>query len=231
MKIKSTLSMLPLVMLCSSLFGQTNWVSRFLEGYPRLQPPQLTVPVTVTPVSSGMVRNGAVWLTTEDIIRLVLQNNRELAVSRIVPVSSLYSIASLFRPFAPNFHVIGASTRTTSPSSNVLAGAVSLVQMTHDYRLGFDQTLLTGTNYSIDVEFNRSSSNSVFTVYNPAYNGKISYAIAQHTLRDFGERVNSHQIRIARNNEKVSELDFELQIIDLVAQALQSYWDLVLAAE
>src|SRR5439155_13292931 len=32
MKIKSILSMLALVMLCSSSFGQTNWVSRFLEG-------------------------------------------------------------------------------------------------------------------------------------------------------------------------------------------------------
>src|SRR5207249_6727861 len=135
--------------------------------------------------------NVAVSLATEDIIRLVLENNRELAATRILPVSSLYSIMSLFRPFQPNFHVIGATTRTTSPSSNVLAGAVSLVQMTHDYRLGLDQTLLTGTQYNIDLEFNRSSSNSVFTVYNPASNDTISYAMTQHTLRDFGERVNS----------------------------------------
>jgi len=232
MKIKSMFRTLAWVMLSTSSFGQTNWVSRFLEGYPRPQAPQATVPISVAPLSlSGMVRNGAASLTTEDIVRLLMENNRDLTVSRIAPVSSLYSIASLYRSFQPNFHVIGTSTRTTSPSSNVLAGAVSLVQMTHDYRVGVDQALLTGTNYSVDFDFNRLSSNSVFTVYNPAYNGKISYAITQHALRDFGERVNSHQIRIARNNEKVSELDFELQTIDLVAQALQSYWDLVFAAE
>jgi outer membrane protein len=232
MKIKSIFSVLALIVVCTASFGQTNWVSRFLGAYPQPQALQGRVPVTIGPVSlSGMVRNGALSLTTEDIVRLLLENNRDLTVSRIVPVSSLYSIWSLYRPFQPNFHVIGALTRTTSPSSNVLAGAVSLVQMTHDYRVGFDQTLLTGTSYSVDFDFTRSSSNSVFTVYNPAYNGKISYAITQHVLRDFGERVNSHQIRIARNNEKVSELDFELQIIDLVAQALQSYWDLVFAAE
>src|SRR5438105_14920294 len=119
MKIKSLFSMLTMVMLCTPAVGQTNWVSRFLEGYPQPRAPQ--------------VHNGAVSLTTEDIIRLLLENNRDLTVSRIVPVSSLYSITSLFRPFQPNFHVIGAATRTTSPSSNVLAGAVSLVQMTHDY--------------------------------------------------------------------------------------------------
>src|SRR5262245_23472881 len=138
MKIKSILSMLALVMLCTPSFGQRNWVSSFLQGYPGSRATQVTRPVAVAPPSlSDMVRNGAVSLTTEDVIRLLLENNRDLTVSRIVPVSSLYSIWSLYRPFQPNFHVIGAASRTTSPSSNVLAGAVSLVQMTHDYRVGF----------------------------------------------------------------------------------------------
>src|SRR4029078_32790 len=115
------------------------------------------------------------------------------------------------RQFQPNFHVIGNLNHTTSPSSKVLAGAASLVQLTHDYRIGFDQMLQTGTLYTVDFNFSRNSSNSVFTVFNPAYNGAVSYAITQHLLRDFGRQVNSHEIRIARNNEKISELDFELQ--------------------
>ena len=121
MKIKSILSMLAVVMLCSSSFGQTNWVSRFLEGYPRPQSPPGTAPATVPAVPlSGMVHNGAISLSTQDIIRLLLENNRDLTVSRIVPISSLYSIASLFRPFQPNFHVIGAATRTTATAQRIV---------------------------------------------------------------------------------------------------------------
>ena len=36
--------MLAVVMLCSSSFGQTNWVRRFFEGYPRPQSPPGTAP-------------------------------------------------------------------------------------------------------------------------------------------------------------------------------------------
>jgi outer membrane protein TolC len=50
-------------------------------------------------------------------------------------------------------------------------------------------------------------------------------------MRDFGRQINSRSIRVARNNEKISEVQFERQLIDIVAQAQRSYWDLVFAAE
>jgi outer membrane protein len=173
----------------------------------------------------------ALPLTTQDVVRMLLESNRDLTVSRAVPLSSMYSVASLYRPFLPSFYSSGNFTRTTNPSSNVLAGAASLVELTFDYKAGFQQLLDTGTSYSAEFEISRSSSNSIFTVYNPAYNGTLRYRFTQHLLRDFGRQVNSRQIRIARNNEKISELDFELQIIESVSDALQSYWDLVFAAE
>src|SRR5439155_23121469 len=77
---------------------------------------------------------------------------------------------------------------------------------------------------SVDFDLNRTSSNSafnlfnLFNLFNPSYNGLITYSFTQHLLRDFGRAVNSHQIRIARNNEKISELQFELQIMDLITQ-------------
>ena len=181
--------------------------------------------------SAALQQSAAVSLTTVDVIRLLLENNRDLTVSRAVPLSSAYRIPSAYRPFQANFHVVGDLSHTTTPSSNVLAGAASLKQLTHTYTAGFDQVLETGTAYSANFDFTRSSSNSVFTVYNPAYNGTIRYAISQHLLRDFGRGVNTSGIRIARNNEKISELQFELDVIDSVTRALNSYWDLVFAAE
>src|SRR5207237_6142823 len=118
-----------------------------------------------------------------------------------------------------------------TPSRSQLSGAASLVQLTHDYRVGIDQTLQTGTIYSVDFDLNRSSSNSAFNLFNPSYNGLITYSFTQHVLRDFGRSVNSHLIRVAKNSEKISELQFELQIMDLVTQSQQSYWDLVFANE
>src|SRR5437660_9774730 len=39
------------------------------------------------------------------------------------------------------------------------------------------------------------------------------------------------QIRVAQNNQKISESQFERQLIDLISQAQRSYWDLVFSAE
>jgi len=223
--------LLSLMLICSTSFGQTDWVTRFLSRYSVENFRQSSGPAGIAPAGPAAAAGSSISLTTEDMIQLLLEHNRDLTVSRTAPVSSFYSITSVTRPFQPNFHIIGTLNHTTSPSSNVLAGAASLVQLSHDYRVGLDHALQTGTTYTVDFDVARNSSNSVFTVYNPAYNGSIKYTITQHLLRDFGRAVNSHEIRIAKNNEKISELDFELQIIELVTQALNSYWDLVFSAE
>jgi outer membrane protein TolC len=78
---------------------------------------------------------------------------------------------------------------------------------------------------------NRNSSNSTFSTLNPSWQGSLRYSFTQHLLRDYGRRNNSRQFQVARNNQKISEVQFERQLIDLVAQAQRSYWDLVFASE
>ncbi len=227
-----TISNFLLIMLftSSTAAAESNWVQRFLDRYHAPQAPA-AIGASGPGSLAAMVQSGAVSLTTEDIVRLLLENNREVIVNRLAPISSVYAITSLIRPFEPNFHITGSVNRTKTPSRSQLTGAPALNQLTHDYKVGFDQTLETGTIYSVDFDLNRSSSNSAFNLFNPSYNGLITYAFTQHLLRDFGRGVNSHQIRIARNNEKISELQFELQVIDLITQAQEAYWDLAFADE
>ena len=97
--------------------------------------------------------------------------------------------------------------------------------------MGFSQSLATGTNVAIDATMNRNSSNSNFSTLNPSWNGSIRYSFTQHLVRDYGRLNNTHLIRAARNNEKMSETQFERQLIDLVAQAQRTYWDLFFSAE
>src|SRR5437870_11509074 len=78
---------------------------------------------------------------------------------------------------------------------------------------------------------NRNSSNSAFNTFNPSYTGLLRYSFSQHLLKDYGRVNNRRQIRVAQNNQKISESQFEKQVIDLVALAERSYWDLVFAAE
>src|SRR5262245_26038332 len=200
--------------------AETNWVSRFLERY-RPSPDD----------STQLVQNGAIPLTTAEVVRLLLVNNRDLIVNRLAPLSSLYSVETFFRPFEPNIHFNATVDRTKSPSRSQLIGAPALNQLTHNYTVGVDQTLETGLAYSADFTMNRASSNSSFNLFNPSWAGSTTFSMTQPFLRNFGRNINTHQIRIAQNNEKISQIQFETQLITLISQAEESYWDLVFNRE
>jgi outer membrane protein len=99
------------------------------------------------------------------------------------------------------------------------------------YNIGFAQTLTTGSIVGVDATMSRSSSNSNFSTLNPSWTGSLRYSFTQHLAQNFGRDVNLHSVRVAQVNQKTSESNFERSVIDLVAQAQRSYWDLVFAAE
>ena len=51
--------------------------------------------------------------------------------------------------------------------------------------------------------------------------------MTQNLLQGFGRAVNGRNIRVQKNNLKVSDLQFQLQVITTVSAALNLYWDLV----
>jgi len=208
-----------------------NFVTDFLKRY---QPAQVTFPAsTVVPQRnvSDLVRSGQLPLTMGDLINLILQNNLDVSVNRLSPFSSQYLIDSLYRQFEPTFHIQATVGRNTQAGTTVLAGATNPSTLSGQYSVGFSQNLLTGTIIGIDASMNRTSSNSSFSTLNPSWNGALRYSFTQHLMKDFGRLNNSHNIRVAQNNQKMSEVQFERQMIDLVAQAQRAYWDLVFSAE
>ncbi len=212
--------------------AQLNFVERFLQRY---RPSPAELPARAGEGSQqalpGLIRTGALQLTVSDVIDLMLDNNLDIGVNRISPRSSHYLIDTLYRPFEPTLRISTTITRDSAPSTTQLAGAASLRQLRGQYSVNFTQTLPTGTDIGASVSLNRNSTNSTFNTLNPSYTGLIRYQFNQHLLRNFGVFNNSRQIRVARNNQKISEFQFERQLIDLVTQAQQLYWDLVFTAE
>jgi outer membrane protein TolC len=99
------------------------------------------------------------------------------------------------------------------------------------YNVSFTQALATGTSLTVDASMNRLESTSNSNLFNPSYNGQIVYTVGQHLLRDAGRLANTRQILIGQNNEKMSEVAFEIQLTNLLVQAQKSYWDLVFAGQ
>ena len=211
---------------------KSNFVTDFLKRYRPANVQFSNQPTVIPPQDlADRIRSTQLPLTMGDLINLILQNNLDVGVNRLSPLSSQYLIDTLYRPFEPSIHLQATVNRNTTPATTVLAGAASPTTLTGAYSVGYAQSLMTGTIIGIDAAMNRSSSNNNFSTFNPSWSGSLRYSFTQHLLRDFGRATNAHLIRVAKNNEKISEVNFERQLIDLVAQAQRSYWDLVFAAE
>jgi outer membrane protein TolC len=229
MKIKSLLSLAFLTILAAApLRAEQNWVEDFLQRY---RPTVATsTPSTASPARVAPVfQTGTLPIMMQDVINLMLEYNLDIQSNRLGPRSSYLQSLVFFRTLQPSIRFAGTVTRDTSASTSQLNGATALSQLRHFYAVNFSQALAQGTSLAVDMTMNRNSSNSSNATYNPSYTGNLRYTIGQKLLRDRGSLVNTRQIRIAQNNQKISETQFEIQVTNLLVQAQRAYWDLVFA--
>jgi outer membrane protein len=217
----------------TTLSAQSNWVGQFLNRYKpaKIDLPNAAILQTSDEPWQVMVRQGSLPISISDIIRLMLASNLDVTVNRYSPLTTEYLLNTLFRPFEPTLRISAQAIRSTTPSASQLQGASSLSQLIHQYSIGYGQTLQTGTQVGVNFNMNRNSSNSAFSTFNPSYSGNIKYSLSQPLLQNYGRAINNHLIRIAQNNHNMSQIDFEMQTIDLVTAAQQMYWDLVYQRE
>jgi outer membrane protein TolC len=75
------------------------------------------------------------------------------------------------------------------------------------------------------------AQNSGRNDFNPSKSINASLNVTQRLLQGFGKAVNNRNIRVSKNNIKVSELVFQQQVITTVSSVISLYWDLVSANE
>ena len=120
----------------------------------------------------------------------------------------------------------------TQPISNVsIYGVQTLQQNTTMGNVGYSQAFPTGTTFSAVFDNARQSTNSPRSYLNPTLNSYYHIAFQQQLLAGFGFGPNLRFLRIAKNNQKISDQAFKLQIVTTITQIANMYWDLVAAYE
>lgn len=128
----------------------------------------------------------------------------------------------------PQFFANANFQHNTSPLSNtVLSQTTSLTNDARTFQTGVSKAFLTGTSTQVSFYTSRSRVNSPANLLNPATTAFIDFSITQSLLQGFGRAVNDRNIRVAKNNMKVTDLQLKLQVITTVSAILNLYWDLV----
>ena len=235
---------------------------------------------TNTPRLESLLRGGNLYLSVQDVIALVLENNIDIAIQRYGPVLArevlrrtsggglLRSVGTPIYPGPVSVSTLGVSVsavglaesgsgvssgggivvgygtpppnldpflfafgnfqHNTTPLSNIiLSGVPSLLNNSRNFQFGYGQTFATGTSTQLVYGSFRSSLNSPVPILNPYTQGFLDLFITQELLQGFGRTVNNRNIRVAKNNMKVTDLQVRRQVITTVSAALNLYWDLV----
>jgi len=112
-------------------------------------------------------------------------------------------------------------------SNTILTGTTALVQDIRAYQTQYAQNWIFGLGAQVSYSSQHIKVNSQSFTLNPYTSGNLDLQITQNLLQGFGSAVNGRNIRVQKNNLKVTDLQFKLQVITTVSAVLNLYWDLV----
>ena len=95
--------------------------------------------------------------------------------------------------------------------------------------MSYSQAFPTGGGIQVIWNNNRQTFNSPNQALNPQITSYVQFVAQQQLLAGFGLGPNLRFLRIAKTNQKVSDIAFKAQVIATVTQICDLYWDLVSA--
>jgi outer membrane protein TolC len=105
-------------------------------------------------------------------------------------------------------------------------GVPSLRTVTTNGDFIYRQAFAPGTRLKVLLYNQRQSANSPFFNLSPSLSTTFEFQLTQPLLAGFGFLPNTRYIHIAKNNQRISDLAFQGQVIATVTQIENLYWDL-----
>jgi outer membrane protein TolC len=144
-------------------------------------------------------------------------------------VSSTLGTGVVVPEFDPQISATGYVDHTAELPTTLFGGA-NLYRHNSVYGdFGYTQNFSTGTSFQLDWVSQRRTTNGTFDFLSPALTTRMAVTVTQQLLAGFGLGPNLRFLRIARTDQKISDIAFRAQVIATVTQICDIYWDLVSA--
>ncbi|MBZ5676910.1 MAG: TolC family protein [Acidobacteriia bacterium] len=215
---------------------QAHWYSGFTKNYrTRYIPP---ISVSNSGRADSLIRAGNLYLSLADAIAMALENNIDVEVSRYgYPLAD----ASLLSAQASNGAGVSYDPAFTSTvnwarnaqiqTNSVTAGGQSVNTTDIGTRnFGIQQGFATGGTATLGFNNNSSTTNNTNAIFLPSYNSGLSLQANQPLLQGFGLAINTRNLRVAKNNIRLTDYQFEQQLNTTLNTVISTYWNLVSSA-
>lgn len=183
---------------------------------------------------TGVGPDNKLSLTLNDAVRLALENNNDIEITRgdvRLAGTSLRSVEGVYDPvlrlspqfstsILPNASVIGGSTRNPGAITETSwRGGASISKL---FSFG-------GGQYEVFSTTGRTTTNSILTQLSPQYSNEIGIGFSQPLWRNRGIDRYRHEIRVQQKRLDQSDAEFRRKAIEIIAAVQQAYWELVFA--
>jgi len=140
-------------------------------------------------------------------------------------ISQVGTVAQTYDPAIQEATTFG---HRTVPSSDSVQSVTSvLIQGQRSYSASYQQGFVYGGSASVSYTDHYQNENAPTDVTNPSVFPTLSISIQQNLLQGFGVAVNTKDIRVAKINVGISDLNFKTQVMRTVSSVLGSYYALV----
>ncbi|PYS91825.1 MAG: hypothetical protein DMF64_10825 [Acidobacteria bacterium] len=197
---------------------------------PNYQAPARPLPA---PDRVGVNVNDQLPLALNDAIALALKNSNDIDESRINVQIAEFNLLAARGVYDPLFSSEDYYERSTTPTSSSIGGggtrgAVTQVDETGSARLG-GFSPIAGGSYQFDFSSTRLTTTNQNVRLNPQFPTAFTFTYTQPLLRGLRFDANRHGIEVAKKNLSLTDAQFRQQVIDVITQVEQAYWDLVFA--
>jgi outer membrane protein len=173
-------------------------------------------------------------LTIEDAVARGRDKNIDIAVARITPRLSDFSLTALEANYRPNVTSSVFNRSNTTAVTNQTQGSTSdsLLTRTQSWQAGFSQNMQWhGGSWTAGWTNSRIDSSNLFATRNPTYNSGITASITQPLLRGWRIDATRASLQTTRISQQNDEISLQTTVANTVASVRNAYWDLVYAIQ
>jgi outer membrane protein TolC len=199
--------------------------SRAQAGLPATAPAR---PAATQPAPAQAVSGPVLKISRDDAVRMAVDNNPDLAVSRYDPAASETDVAAARSAFVPTLQSVLQRNSQLQPPVNLFGGASGTRTDLWTGNVGVTQQLpWGGANYQFSWDSSRTTSNSIITSFSPALASTLQVAFSQPLLRDFKIDSARAQLDLSKRNREIADTRYTEASVTTKADAERAYWLLV----
>lgn len=180
----------------------------------------------------GVNASNQLTLTVGEAIKLALENNNDIDVSRTTAKIAEFSVRAARGGYDPALTSESFFENRSTPTASVIGGArnglVTLKTLSSTVGIG-GLSGFAGGRYNLNFTNSKTNTSNSNATLNPQYPTLLGFSYTQPLFRGRSFDLAKRNLTIAKKNVDLTDAQFRQRASDVVAQVEQAYWDLVYA--